>query len=184
MQISCWTPLGLLLKALSCCLTKGSIKMNKGDRHLLGEILAMKLSAAGIQKLYLNTSTQKCESVNRAISASLPKNVTHSRNAFARASSAVHRVNHGVSNSLHMKLRNVGASLPQGSKAALAVKQIGTEQKYNVIYRKMPHVKARKSVSKLREAQEFFNYERENKSVRSDHGKGQLYHVIHKRRGK
>ena len=52
-----------------------NLNMNENDKHLLLEILKMKLSVAAVEQMKLYTDTQKCETVNRAFSVSLPKNV-------------------------------------------------------------------------------------------------------------
>ena len=63
-----------------------NLNMNENDKHLLLEILKMKLSVAAVEQMKLYTDTQKCEAVNRAFSVSLPKNVIffcqHGRKSF------------------------------------------------------------------------------------------------------
>uniref|UniRef100_K1QMY6 Uncharacterized protein n=1 Tax=Magallana gigas TaxID=29159 RepID=K1QMY6_MAGGI len=49
----------------------------------------MVLSISALNEMKLNTTTNKCESVNRTTSVSLPKNKTYSRNAKARALSGL-----------------------------------------------------------------------------------------------
>ena len=170
---NCWWSKSYNFKAMN--LKCGCLKMTKSDRKLLHEILAMKLSQEALKKLYLCTSTQKSESVNRAVSASLPKNTTYSKNAMARASSAVHRLNNGLSNSLHLKLESVGAPLPPGSRAAKAVKQMGDECKYQQTYRNLQQVKARKSAIQLHKAKEHFAYKSTVPHCdKSEYRKGQL----------
>lgn len=96
-----------------------SLNMNDTDRYLLEEVLKMKLSEAALEKTKLNTTTQKCESFNRTLGASLPKNVNYSRNHRGRASAAIHRSNNSKATSLEAKLTRVGATVSKGTKRRL-----------------------------------------------------------------
>ena len=56
------------------------------------------------KKTKLNLNTNKNEAANRGLSASLPKNVTLSRNCTAQAYTAMYRMNYGIGASLLRKL--------------------------------------------------------------------------------
>lgn len=45
-----------------------NLNMTENDKAILLEVLKMKLSCDAVQRLRLNTNTQKCEAVNRSIS--------------------------------------------------------------------------------------------------------------------
>ena len=50
-----------------------NLNMNDNDKHLLLEILKMKVSVAAVEQMKLFSDTQKYEAVNQALSVSLPK---------------------------------------------------------------------------------------------------------------
>jgi len=72
-------------------LKSGSLSVLDHDRFVFIDILELKLDMKSPRETKLNTSTQKCEAVNKAVSASLPKNKTYSRNAKSRACAAILR---------------------------------------------------------------------------------------------
>lgn len=62
------------------------------------------------------------QAIHRGLSVSLPKNVNYSRNARARASSTIHRLNHGAGDSLIKKLERVSSPIKKGRYVARTVK--------------------------------------------------------------
>ena len=68
-------------------------------------------------------TTDKNESINRAFSASLPKNVKFSRNAHGRVCSVIYRVNYLAGNSVLRKWENVQCPITKGGQVARAVKK-------------------------------------------------------------
>ena len=109
-----------------------SLCMTENDKHLLQEILKIKLSEASAEQMKLGTSTQKCEAVNRSISVSLPKNVNYSRNMEGRLASTVLRLNNGIADSTEKKLKSFGMELSGRSKKAL--RQMQHEEEYHRQY--------------------------------------------------
>ena len=93
--------------------------MNDHDRSLLGEILKMRLSEETVKQTRFGTSTQKCESFNRSLSVSLPKNVNYGRNAIGRLSSAILRSNLGIEVSTQEKAKVYGVTFSPKTKKAL-----------------------------------------------------------------
>ncbi len=87
------------------------LNMDDSYKHLLQEILKMKLSVQMIDQMKLYTDTQKCEAANRSLSVSLPKNVNYSRNMTGRASSTIHRLNNGPGTSTMLKCADTGVDL-------------------------------------------------------------------------
>ena len=67
-----------------------------------------------LEKTKLNLNTNKNEAANRGLSASLPKNVTLSRNCTARSYAAVHRMNYGIGDSLLHKLEQANCPIASG----------------------------------------------------------------------
>jgi hypothetical protein len=89
------------------------LNMTESDKNILLEVLKMKLSCDVVQRLQLNTNTQKCEAVNRSISVSVPKNVNYSRNFEARVHSTIHRLNNRLGSSLKTKVKHLGVYFHQ-----------------------------------------------------------------------
>ena len=150
--------------------------MSEIDRQVLKSILEMKLSLAALREMKNNTSTNKTEAVNRAMTASLPKNVTYSRNALPRAASAVHRLNNKLTKYVLSKLNCVGSPLQTGSKAVTALKQMEKECHYTKDYKYKKQVRTRLLLARKRQAKEHFDYKNSSNSdkVESDYKKGQL----------
>jgi len=66
------------------------LNMTENNKAILLEILKIKLSLEAAERIKLNTDTQKCESVNRSFSVTVPKTVNYSRNFGARVGSTIH----------------------------------------------------------------------------------------------
>ena len=91
---------------------------------ILRQCVNYRMSPAMMEKTKLNSNTQKVEAFNRAVRASLPKNVTFSRNVSGRAHSAAHSVNVGTANSIYELCDQLDCSITPGSKVDSAVKQL------------------------------------------------------------
>lgn len=65
------------------------LKMTATDEKLLSECIKVLLSAESLTKTKFLSSTQKCEAVNRAYQACMPKSVTFSRNCHGRIHSKI-----------------------------------------------------------------------------------------------
>ena len=152
--------------------------MTSTDKRLVQEILMMKLSVEAVETMKLQNTTNRCEAINRGISASLSKNVNHPRNAFARASSAIHRLNHGVGQSTILKLEHVGAPLSKGGRVAKAVAGMQRAVLYARKYRTLKSVRMRRARNKSRQMKEFMAAKQERKQSqkqeKADYRKGQL----------
>jgi hypothetical protein len=107
------------------------------------EVIEIKLCAANIPSVAQLLSTQKVESVNRAINVSDPKNFHYCRNAKGRNHSAVHRINNGPEDSIHKKLEHGRCSLPHSSGAAKAIHDYQQKLDYSKLYKQQDHVIAR-----------------------------------------
>ncbi len=108
--------------------------MLASDRQLLRSHIAFRLGRESLQTVPHNTNTKKCESINRGISASPPKNVNFGRNAEARAHAAIHCINCGLGKSLLLKLKSLKCPVTKGGSVAKSIKQMQTECEYKRQY--------------------------------------------------
>ena len=145
--------------------------LQESDKQLLFEIVKMKLSESAVELLKTGTSTNRCESVNRSISVSLPKNNDFGRNAEGRLASTIHRLNNGVADSAERKLNEVGVNLSEDTRHSL--RQMQREKEYQKEYSKRPDTVKHSLLSKGRALREHLEYRKTN-SARSDYKKGQL----------
>ena len=148
-----------------------SLNLDKNDKKLLNDIVKMRISVSAIEEIKSGTSTQKCESVNRAISVSLPKNNDFSRNIHGRLSSTIHRLNNGLGVSLVEKLGCVGVRLSK--KTSQSLHQMQREEMYQRRYSKKVDTIKRKLQSKGRQLQEHLKFKKTH-SVQGDYRRGQL----------
>ena len=154
-----------------------ALNMTDADRSTLRRLINVRLGVDALRLTRFNLNTNKNESVNRALSVSLPKNVTYSRNAVARANSTVHRLNLGAGNSLLRKLETVGSPITKGRYVARAVKQMQKESKYHLSYAKNKAIQRRKQYNRIRKMREYLrakNLRRLNTGYR----KGQLDPIL------
>lgn len=150
-----------------------SLCMTENDKHLLQEILKIKLSEASAEQMKLGTNTQKCEAVNRSISVSLPKNVNYSRNMEGRLASTVMRLNNGIADSTEKKLKTFGMQLSARSKKAL--RQIQHEDEYQREYATRPQTVKRSVMNRARQMTDHLSYKLTHSSgLHHAYSKGQL----------
>lgn len=147
------------------------LHMTPSDKHLMLEILKMRLSEEAFMDMRFNTNTQKNEAVNRSLSVALPKNVNYSRNMPARVASTVHRVNNTLGESTINKCENVGVKLSPLVKKSL--RQMGKEEEYHKTYQKRPEIKNR-VVRQLGKAINEHKRYKETGEIQPDYEKGQL----------
>ncbi|XP_053400585.1 uncharacterized protein LOC128557329 [Mercenaria mercenaria] len=102
------------------------LKMTKSDEATLYSCIQVLLGPNSIELTKLQTSTQKCEAVNRAYTSCMPKSVTYSRNCLGRIHGQILKLNHGYTNSTLLKSQCLGASLPKGT---LVIKHLLKSQK-------------------------------------------------------
>ncbi|OWF45136.1 hypothetical protein KP79_PYT13246 [Mizuhopecten yessoensis] len=145
-----------------------SLNMNENDKHLMLEILKMKLTDEYVTAMSLGANTQRCEAFFRLLNSRLPKNVLFSRNMNARFHRAVHTGNNGVGNFLMTKIECLGATVAPEVRRSL--QQIQAEQDYHQKYQKSSAFKKRTLELKAEAIQRHI----QNKGARSDYKKGQL----------
>lgn len=143
------------------------------DRKLLASLLRLRLGVEALRLTRQNLSTNKNEAINRAFSASLPKNVNFGRNALARASSTIHRLNLGAGDSLIKKLDHVGAPITRGRYVAKTVKSLQTQSRYHISYMRKSLTRREKLYKRIKKMRRFLTA-KYLKRVRPDYRKRQL----------
>ena len=149
------------------------LNITHSDREKLRALLNIRLGVDALEKTKLNLNTNKNEAANRGLSASLPKNVTFSRNCTARAYAAVHRMNHGIGASLLHKLEQANCPVASGGHVAKAIHQMQHTQHYHREYARRRAVRMHRMYSRLRRIKAY----RDTKQRRRDidvYKKGQL----------
>ena len=91
------------------------LKMTGSDVSLLKSCVEILLGKDNLTKTKFQTSTQKCEAVNRAYHAVMPKNVTFPRNCHGRIHGQVLRLNNGHADSTILKAEANKLKHPRGS---------------------------------------------------------------------
>ena len=158
-----------------CGLTHFTI--NEGDRAVLKAILQLRLGVEALRLTKLNLNTNKNEAINRGLSVSLPKNVNFSRNARARASSTIHRLNNGAGVSLIKKLEAVQSSITKGGQVARCVRHFQTTSRYHMSHARTAVHKIKRKYNKIRQMQQYLRA-KYLKRVKPDYEKGQLDPII------
>jgi hypothetical protein len=148
------------------------LNMTENDKNILLEVLKMKLSCDVVERLRLNTNTQKCEAVNRSISVSLPKNVNYSRNFEARVHSAIHRLNNSLGSSLKTKVTHLGGKL--STRTLRALERMDKECTYHQLYQKRPQTRQRILARRGNMIQAHLRYRTQQGNRKSDYCKGLL----------
>ena len=92
------------------------LKPTKCDKEKLIKVIDYRLGPLMLKNTKHLLTTQKCEAVNRAISSTVPRNMTFSRNYSARVHAAVHSVNVGIGEALISECHAVGAPITHGTR--------------------------------------------------------------------
>lgn len=106
------------------------LNMNDNDEHLLRDCVNLTLGPKNLCRIRFHTSTQKCESVNRAYLRSNSKCITSSRNFEPKIHRVVHSLNEGCGNSTLKLCEAVGAPVVKGGKVVRLLKQQEKRQAY------------------------------------------------------
>lgn len=107
-----------------------TVHMTESDETLLRECINLTLGKNNLCRIRFHTSTQKCESVNRAYLRSNSKCITYSRNFEPRIHRVIHDLNEGTGNSTIKLCEAVGAPVVKGSRAAHLLKQQESRKNY------------------------------------------------------
>lgn len=127
------------------------------DETLLLKLIAIRLGADSLAKTRMNTSTQKSEAFNRALSRSNPKNVTFKRTFESRIHSATHLLNSGIAASTRIKCAAVGAPISTGSRVASQLKQGSVREIYIRKKKMSKQSRARRRENRKRKYEKYFH---------------------------
>lgn len=130
--------------------------MTESDKDLLRDVMNFYLGKDSLDLIKFNTNTNKNEAANRAISSSLAKNVRYSRNAKARALSAVCRLNKGAGIAMSETLAYLGCQLSKGGRVAYGMHRVQCEQRYNANYSKSESRKRARLHNKISHMRDYF----------------------------
>ena len=119
-------------------ITEFKTNENENGIMLVMELFKMKFSLSAVEQMKLYTDTQIREASNRLLSVSLPENVNFSKTMPGRASSTIHRLNNGPSNSTIQKYKHSGFVLSARVKCSLHQKN--KETNYQKRYLRRPQV--------------------------------------------
>ena len=111
------------------------IKMAESDEKSLRKCLGGFLGPVGVLSMRFLTSTQKCEAVNRAYQACMPKNTLFPRSGHGRIGGCILKLNVGEANATLLKSRALGNIIHPGSsvvKHLLKVDKITARRKSKV----------------------------------------------------
>jgi hypothetical protein len=153
------------------------LSMTNGDKKLLENLMKLRISVEALETTKLNTNTNCNEGYNRGLSASLPKNVSFSRNAAARAHAAVHRMNWGHGESLLRKLQAVGSPVTKGGFVAASIKSLQQQSVYNQKYTKTKLAKVKMLRRKATQIKAFYKAKHKSRIAKlqqDGYRKGQL----------
>ena len=94
--------------------------------------------------------TQKCEAVNKAISATVPRNLTFSRKHDGPIDAAIHTVNSGVGAAILTECEQAGAGLTHGTRVTRRLWKMQREREMLKLQKTSPAAKAQRKRKKKR----------------------------------
>lgn len=148
------------------------LNVSDNDKNILRELLKFYLGAESLESMKFLSTTNKNESVNRALSSSLPKNVNYARNTKGRALSAVTRLNKGQGTMLVDMLEGAGCPISRGGPVAKAMCQVQKRHAYHRKYARKLEVKKAKKKRNIN--QMYRHMGAKQKQQLADYTKGQL----------
>ncbi|CAG2251503.1 CTRB [Mytilus edulis] len=102
---------------------------------LLRECVKYRLGPTMLNRTCKNTNTQKAKATNRAIRATVPSNVTFTRNYKGRVHTAIHNVNNGPGESIVKLCKAAWVPIEPGSRAARGLKNIQQHNEKHKLYK-------------------------------------------------
>ena len=121
-----------------------TITPSPDDITLIEDCIDYRCSAESVQKTYLGFSTQMSEAINRSYRRSVARNSLYQRNAVARASATVHRLNNGIADGLVAELKAVGVPLSTSKRMMRYLQKSRQSERYDKWRQKTPKYKARR----------------------------------------
>lgn len=147
------------------------LKIDEIDEIILLELLKMILSEEAVNSMRMFHTTNKNEGVHRALSVSLPKNVTHGKNMEGRLHSAIHRTNNRPGTSAKMKSKELNIKVSEDCETFFD--KMDREYTYKRNYEQKPEVKIRRLQQTAVRLEEH-KIHKELHKKRPDYVKGQL----------
>jgi len=150
------------------------------DKHLLQEVLKIRLHSSALEATRLGYDTQRNEAFNRKLSLHLPKNIFFKRNAKGRLAGAVHSHNTKRVNSIILKLQHGRVGITSGSPASKFLTRLQDRIDYIRHYQKSRRAKAMRVQQQIRQAKVWW----QRRQARAAYCKGQSnpYHESMMRR--
>lgn len=108
------------------------LKPTKCDKDKLIKCVEYRLGPLMLNNTKHLLTTQKIESANKSLAATIPRNMTFSRNHDARAHTSVHSLNAGIGEAVVSECHAVGAPLTSGTRVTrrlLQMQEIDIKQK-------------------------------------------------------
>ena len=133
----------------------------------------MKLSSSALEYVARGETSSRCESSNRAINKSLPKNRLFSRTSTGRVASAVGRINNSFETFTSMKFNAMQCSLPDKSPGALLIRSYQRKRDLTAKYQRTKEARRRKHALIADKTKQYFE-ERTRDTNESDYHKYQL----------
>ena len=131
---------------------KDSFKLNNTisdtDKEKFNECINYRLGHVMLRNTKYLLSTQKAEATNRAISGTIPRNITFTKNYFGRSHAAVHGVNAGTSEAVLKECQNAGAPLTPGTRVTRKLKRMQDHDKYLKDRKKSPNAMQQRHLKK------------------------------------
>ena len=130
---TCWFSRSHTMKA------QGISRLDLTDQRkaTIRAVIEMKLSKTAFSYVARGETSSRCESTNRAINKSLPKNRMFSRTGKGRVASAIGRVNNSFETFNQMKFTAMKCSLPENSPGAVLIRSYQRKRDQADQYRKM-----------------------------------------------
>ena len=132
---------------------KKSFKLHSltdADKEKLSECIEYRLGHNMLNKTKYLLSTQKCEAVNKAISATVPRHLTFTRNHDGRNSAAIHAVNSGIGTAIITECHDAGAPLTAGTRVTRRLLKMQKEAEKMKDFKKSPEAKRRRYLKRKR----------------------------------
>lgn len=154
------------------------LNFTEEDGALVRALILERLGQQYIELTCFMKHTNHVEGAWRGVSASLPKNVSFPRTGKGRASAAVHRLIHGVGNSVIKKCAALGSPIPRRGHVANTLCQIQRDATYLSQYKRSKKARKRKHYLRKKQMGAWANAKDRK---RSDYMKGQLIPNFDKR---
>ena len=149
------------------------LNLTEANQKFLKSVIGMKLSKESLGFVARGETSSRCESSNRAINKSYPKNRKFSRVGGGRVASSVLRVNNGLQQSTAMKFHAMSVPLPASSPGAVVIRKYQHKLNLTKISQATQKAKDRKHQLVAERAARYFN-ERTKETNTSDYHKYQL----------